>query len=212
MTPWVPCAGMRTRLSAPERRQQLLDVAGELFGVHGFHGLSMEQLADAAGVSKPVLYQHFPSKRDLYLALVTDAIAALETRMHAALDDTSDNRTRVERAIGAYFGFVTDSRFHLLFGTADLADEEVRTEVEAAMGRIAEEIADLIAEDAKLGRGASLLLATSLCGLAVDGARWWTDHAEVDAAEAVRLLAQLAWRGLGSFDGTHEFDEDAFAG
>ena len=203
---------MRTRLSAPERRQQLLDVAGDMFGTLGFHGLSMEQLADAAGVSKPVLYQHFPSKRDLYLALVTDAVTALEDRMRSALEDTADNRTRVEKAIATYFGFVTDPRFQLLFGPADLADDAVRAQVAAALERIAERIASLIAEDARLGPGASLLLATALCGLAVDGARWWVDHPEVDADAAVRLLARLAWKGLGSFDGTHEFDEDAFAG
>lgn len=203
---------MVTRLSAHERRQQLLDVSGELFGSLGFHGLSMEHLADAAGVSKPVLYQHFPSKRNLYMALVDDAVAALESRMREALDDTPDNRTRVERAIGAYFGFVTDPRFHLLFGTADLADDDVRFAVDAAMGRIADQIADLIAEDARLGRGAALFLATALCGLAADGARWWTDHPEIEASEAVSLLARLAWKGLGSFDGTHEFDEDAFVG
>ena len=203
---------MRSRLSAPERRSQLLEVAGELFGSHGFHGLSMEQLADAAGVSKPVLYQHFPSKRDLYVALVRDAVAALESRMRVALEDTTDNKTRVESAIGAYFGFVTDARFQLLFTTADLADDEVRTTVEAAMTRINAQVAALIAEDAKLGRGAAVLLATALGGLAAEGARWWTDHPEIARDDAVRLLSRLAWRGLGSFDGSHEFDEDAFLG
>ena len=202
---------MRTRLSAPKRRQQLLDVAGELFGTHGFHGLSMEQLAVAAGVSKPVLYQHFPSKRDLYLALVEDAVRVYEETMHAALANAADNRSRVEEAIGAYFGFVSDPRFQLLFTTADLADDEVRGEVEEASKRIAAHIGDLIAEDARLGRGPALLLATALSGLATEGARWWTDHPEVDRADAVRLLARLAWRGLGSFDESDEFSEGAFA-
>jgi AcrR family transcriptional regulator len=203
---------MRSRMSAPQRRRQLLEVAGGLFGSHGFHGLSMEQLADAAGVSKPVLYQHFPSKRDLYVALVRDAVAALEDRMRAALEDTTENRTRVESAIGAYFGFVTDPRFQLLFTTADLADDEVRATVDAAMERINAQVAALIAEDAKLGRGAAVLLATSLGGLAAEGARWWTDHREIAREDAIRLLSRLAWRGLGSFDGSHEFDEDAFVG
>jgi AcrR family transcriptional regulator len=86
----------RTRLSAAERREQLLDVAGELFAAHGYHRLSMEQLADAAGVSKPVLYQHFPSKRALYLALVRDAVAEMEAQVRKALAGTPDNRARVE--------------------------------------------------------------------------------------------------------------------
>ena len=192
---------MRTRLSAPERRQQLLDVARELFGEHGFHGLSMEHLAEGAGVSKPVLYQHFPSKRDLYLALVNDAVTELEQRMATALHGTTDNRMRVEQAIGTYFTFVSDPHFRLLFSTTYLADDDVRDAVVSARGRIARRIADLIAADAGLGRPASLLLAAALRGLAVDGSQWWAEHDGIDGDEAVGLLSQLAWRGLGSFGG-----------
>jgi AcrR family transcriptional regulator len=191
----------KTRLSAHERRTQLLDVAGALFAEHGFHGLSMEQLADAAGVSKPVLYQHFPSKRELYLALVHDAIAEMESQIRKALEGTRDNRARVEGAITAYFDFVEDRRFRLVFGAAEATDADVRDVVEQAMSRTSEAVGQLIAEDAGLDRAAAGLLATGLRGLATEAARWWTD-AEVnglDKAEAVRLLSRLAWRGLGSF-------------
>jgi hypothetical protein len=73
----------RPRLPASQRREQLLEVAGSRFAEHGYYGLSMEQLAEAAGVSKPVLYQHFPSKRELYLALVTDAVEENEENPEA---------------------------------------------------------------------------------------------------------------------------------
>lgn len=191
----------RTRLSASERRSQLIEVAGALFAEHGFHGLSMEQLADAAGVSKPVLYQHFPSKRDLYLALVRDAITEMESQVRKALEGTRDNRARVEGAIAAYFDFVEDRRFRLVFGAFDATDNDVREAVEEAMGRTAETVGQLIAEDAGLDKAAAGLLATALRGLATEAARWWTD-ADVDGlgkADAVRLLSRLAWRGLGSF-------------
>ena len=62
----------RPRLPAVQRRRQLLDVALEVFADHGFHGASMDDVATAAGVTKPVLYQHFGSKRDLYLQLLDD--------------------------------------------------------------------------------------------------------------------------------------------
>ena len=189
----------RPRLSAAERRAQLVQVAGELFAVHGYHRLSMEQLADAAGVSKPVLYQHFPSKRALYLALVRDAVAEMEAQVRKALEGSPDNRARVEGAIGAYFDFIEDARFRLIV-TAELTDGDVRDEVEGAMGRVAEEIGALIAEDAGLSVGAAQFLATAVRGLATEGARWWVEHPQVDKREAVRLLARLAWRGLGSFD------------
>src|SRR5688572_10454822 len=132
-------------MSGAQRRRQLLSVAGHLFGEYGYHQLSMEQLADAAGVSKPVLYQHFPSKRELYLALVNDANAELEAQVRKALEGTTDNRERITGAIGTYFDFVEDRRFRLLHSTADLADPEVRDVVEASLKRVAEAIGRLIA-------------------------------------------------------------------
>jgi len=189
----------RVRLSAAHRRAQLLDVAGHLFPEYGFHGLSMEQLADAAGVSKPVLYQHFPSKRDLYLALVHDAVAGMEEQVRTALEGTSDNRARVEGAIAAYFDFVEDRRFGLLLGAAELTDDDVRAAVEGAMSRVAGAVGALIAEDAALSPRSAAFLATALRGLATEGARWWLEHPEIDKREAVVLLSRLAWRGLGSF-------------
>ena len=192
----------RIRLSAPQRRSQLLAVAGRLFAEQGFHGLSMEQLADAAGVSKPVLYQHFPSKRELYLALVNDATAELQAQVREALDGTTDNQARVEAAISAYFDFVEDQRFQLLFGTAEMNDADVRDAVDGAFSRIADVIGRLIADDAGLSPESANFLASGVRGFATEGARWWLEHRNgdtVDKAEAVRLLSRLVWRGLGAF-------------
>jgi AcrR family transcriptional regulator len=188
------------RLTAPERRAQLLEVAGGLFADLGYHGLSMEHLADAAGVSKPVLYQHFPSKRELYLALVRDAVSEMTAQVHAALVGTTDNRARVAGAIAAYVDFVEDRRFPLLFGPGGPADdEEVQRVVADAQADLTSTVADLIAEDAGLDRGSALVLSSALRGLALDGARWWREQGRIDKGEAVRLLSRLAWRGIGGF-------------
>jgi AcrR family transcriptional regulator len=189
---------MPIRLSADARRAQLERIAGRLFAEGGYHGVSMEQLADAAGVSKPVLYQHFPSKRDLYLALVRDAVREMEMRVRAELEGTTDNRARVEGATAAYFAFVDDPRFKLVF-SAERSDDEVHDVVSAAHRRLTETVAELISEDAGLDRASALFLAAALRGLATDGARWWSDHYDVSRDQAARLAAQLAWRGLGSF-------------
>jgi AcrR family transcriptional regulator len=190
----------RARLTADERRTQLLEVAGGLFANLGYHGLSMEALADAAGVSKPVLYQHFPSKRELYLALVHQTIAEMEAQVRKALDGTSDNRARVHGAIAAYVDFVEDRRFPLLFGPGGPADDaEVGRVVQDAEARLAEAVGSIIAADAGLDMPAALLLSSALRGLALDGARWWREHGGPDKAEAVRLLSRLAWRGIGGF-------------
>jgi len=192
----------RARLTGDERRAQLLDVAGALFADLGYHGLSMEHLADAAGVSKPVLYQHFPSKRELYLALVRDTVEHMESRVREALDGTTDNRARVHGAIAAYVDFVEDPRFSLLFGPGGPADdEEVQQVVQAANASLAGAVGELIAEDAGLDMAGALLLSSALRGLALDGARWWTEHhdLDLDKAQAVKLLSRLAWRGIGGF-------------
>ncbi len=189
-------------MAAADRREQLLDVAVPLFAEHGYHGLSMEQLADAAGVSKPVLYQHFPSKRALFLALVHDAVDRLRGRVTAALEGTNDNRARVEGAIRGYFDFVADDRFRLL-EVAETGDAEVRQAVEDARSDLASHVAKLIAEDAGLSPRAAELLATGVRGFALDGARWWAAlpaDARVESDDAVKLLSQLLWRGLSSFE------------
>ena len=189
---------MPIRLSADERRAQLERIAGRLFADGGYHGVSMEQLADAAGVSKPVLYQHFPSKRELYLSLIRDAVHEMEARVRAALKGTTDNRARVEGATETYFAFVGDPRFRLIF-SAERSDEEVHAEVNAAHRRVTETVAELISEDAGLDRASAQFLAAALRGLAAEGARWWSEHYDVKRDQAARLAAQLAWRGLGSF-------------
>lgn len=175
-----------------------------MFAEHGYHGLSMEQLADAAGVTKPVLYQHFPSKGELYQALVREAVGEMEAQVRKALEGTEDNKARVHGAIGAYFDFIEDRRFALITG-AEAGDETVRGEVEAAMSRVSHVIGTLIAEDAGLSLSSARFLASAVRGLATEGARWWAEHLSVDREEAVRLLARLAWRGLGSFtpEGEH---------
>ena len=191
---------MRIRLTSEARRSQLLEVAGRLFAKLGFHGLSMERLAETAGVSKPVLYQHFPGKRDLYLALVRDAVAEMEAQVSKALDGTDDNRARVHGAIAAYVDFVGDRRFPLVFGPSGTADDdEVRAVVQEATDNVAQAVGSLIAEDAGLDQAAAHLLGSALRGLAMDGARWWIEHPDLEKAEVVRLLSRLAWRGLGGF-------------
>lgn len=190
----------RGRLTAPQRREQLLDVAGERFAELGFHALSMEAIADAAGVSKPVLYQHFPSKRALYLALVEDAVEEMKQRVTSALEGTTDNRQRVEGAIQAFFDFVEDQRFRLLFLTADTGDGEIVMLVDQARQGVALSVAKLIAADAGLSQASAELLATGVRGLAIAGAQWWVEHSEIQKEAAVQLLARLMWRGLGGFE------------
>src|SRR5919106_5606800 len=94
-----------SRLPRGARRAQLLQAAQEVFVAQGFHAAAMDEIADRAGVSKPVLYQHFPGKRELYLALLEEHVSELTERVKEAMGDTDDNQARVNAAVGAYFDF-----------------------------------------------------------------------------------------------------------
>ena len=96
------------RLPRRERRAQLLDAAREVFVASGYHSAAMDDIAEAAGVSKPVLYQHFPGKLELYLALLDSSSDALVAAVETALASTADNKLRVQATVQAYFDFVDD--------------------------------------------------------------------------------------------------------
>ena len=90
-----------TRLPRPARRRQLLGAAQEVFVAQGYHAAAMDEIADRAGVSKPVLYQHFPGKQDLYLALLDESIESLIEAVRSALVSTNDNSQRVNATFAA---------------------------------------------------------------------------------------------------------------
>src|SRR6187397_1360566 len=105
------------RMPRSERRAQLLDAAQAVFVQSGYHSAAMDEIADRAGVSKPVLYQHFPGKLDLYLALIDHHRGLLEQAVRDALASTTDNKQRVIACIDAYFEFVSrqGAPFRLIF-------------------------------------------------------------------------------------------------
>src|SRR6478609_817621 len=134
------------RLPAEQRRTQLIEVAIEIFAERGFHATSMDDLAEAAGVTKPVLYQHFPSKRALYRELLDDVDRQLTERLVEATAGAASGRERVQEGFAAYFRYVAAHRaaFRLLFGASVRNDAEFAAVAEATIDRIAELIAELI--------------------------------------------------------------------
>jgi AcrR family transcriptional regulator len=189
----------RGRLPRQARRRQLLGAAREVFVAQGYHAAAMDEIADRAGVSKPVLYQHFPGKLDLYLALLDEHTRELSDRVRAALESTDDNHLRVQQSVQAYFDFVDDPNgaYQLVF-ESDLRNEPaVRERVEGSLTGVVKAIAATIAADTGYRPEDAELLSVGLAGLAEVGARWWlTSGHAVSKEHAVNLLVQLAWRGL----------------
>lgn len=191
-----------TRLPRRARRNQLLGAAQEVFVAQGYHSAAMDDIAERAGVSKPVLYQHFPGKLDLYLALLDQHCDALLQAVRAALASTSDNKLRVAATMDAYFTYVQDEggAFRLVF-ESDLTNEPaVRERVEKVTLECAEAISEVIAEDTGLSKDESMLLAVGLGGFSQVVARYWlASGSQVDRDKAVQLLTSLAWRGIAGF-------------
>lgn len=187
-----------TRLPAARRRQQLLDVALRVFAERGFHPTSMNDLAEAAGVTKPVLYQHFGSKRELYLELLDDVGNRLRVEIGKATSEAGSPREQVERGFAAYFRYVAEHQaaFQVLFGGGTRRDEEFASYALRVEQTIADYVAALI-EIEGLSEEERRLLAHGIVGLAEGTSRLWLrEHTPGDPDQLAARVAELAWAGL----------------
>jgi AcrR family transcriptional regulator len=188
-------------LSRGARRAQLLLAARDVFAAQGYHAAAMDDIAEKAGVSKPVLYQHFPGKLELYQALLTTYADELVARVEHAIATTTDNQKRVEAAVGAYFDFVAGEgqAYRLVFESDMRAQPEAAAVVDGALSRCIDAITEVVTADAGLDTARAKLLAVGLVGLSQITARYWLDAEDgVPRDEAVALMSGLAWRGLSA--------------
>jgi AcrR family transcriptional regulator len=158
----------------------------------------MDDVAEAAGVTKPVLYQHFPSKRALYRELLEDVGRRLLAEITSAAGPGDSGRERVQNGMAAYFGFVTDNQpaFRLLFGASVRNDAEFAELAEEVLERMAEAVAEMI--DVDLPTEHRAVLAHSIIGMAeAVGRRVLRDrNAERDPELLAHWAAELVWYGL----------------
>jgi AcrR family transcriptional regulator len=199
------------RLRAAERRAQLLGVARRLFARDGYRGASMESIAEAAGVTKPVLYQHFSSKRALYSALLAGELGRLTQELEAAFSQAGSNSERLRQGFGAYLGFVDrhEDAFRLLFTEALGLDADFQDQVAEFRRWVAGRVAAIIAAETGLDAPRARGLAAAIVGMAEGAAVWWLDERRpLDAGELADELAGLAWKGFARFSpGIHEPDD-----
>jgi AcrR family transcriptional regulator len=185
------------RLTATARREQILDVALEVFGRAGYHGASMNDVADAAGVTKPVLYQHFDSKRALFRALLEEVGNRLLSAIAKATANAPDGKSQTQRGFQAYFRWVAEDHdeFKLLYGGGTRRDDEFRDTIRHVTDEAAEAIAPLIAVDIEPEHRRTI--AHALVGLAEGASRRLVDIGEnFDPDEVARQVSDLAWAGL----------------
>jgi len=190
------------RLSRSARRTQLLAAAKIVFVTQGYHAAAMDDIAVRAGVSKPVLYQHFPSKLELYLDLLGESAAEMVRLVRDALTVSSDNHERVDNAVAAYFTFVADNdqAYRLIFESDLRGQAQVERIVERATDDCISAITDTITTDTGADVERARLLASGLVGLSQVSARYWMQQSpHVSRTDAIELLSTLMWRGISRF-------------
>lgn len=173
-------------------------MAREVFARDGYHGAAMEQIAGRAGVTKPVLYQHFQGKKELYLALLEADMTTLLGQVVGAIDAAPANHERIRGGLEAYFDFIeanVDS-FRLLFRETMGADPEFRETIDRFHDAAAGSIGAIIADETGMPREESELLARGVMGMAEAASSWWVERRTIAKDELVRDLTELAWRGL----------------
>ncbi len=186
-----------------QRRAQLLDAANDVFTTKGYHAAAMDDIADMAGVSKPVLYQHFPSKLELYLDLLDISCDRLVEVVEEALASTDDNADRVVATMGAFYEFVSSAsgEFRFVFESDLTGDGEVQKRLWRVNDEIADAIAAVISEDTDLAPEQAKLLGISLVGIAQVSARYWVSAGpdQIPLEDAKQLVSSLSWRGIRGF-------------
>ena len=189
---------MTERLPAARRRRQLFEVASRLFAQRGFHETSMNDIAVEAGVTKPVLYQHVPSKRALYLELLDDVGNDMLDAITKATAEAASPADQVRQGFRAFFRYVEaeGDAFRLLFGSGTRRDPEFAEAVERVEDAIAATIAEFIVVEG-LDHERRFLLALGLVGMAEATSRhWMRSGTEGDPDALAHQVADLAWYGL----------------
>lgn len=194
--------GRGMRLPRTARRAQLLEAAQYVFVNNGYHAAAMDDIAERAGVSKPVLYQHFPGKLELYIALLETHVDDMVSRVRNALASTTDNKQRVQTTVEAFYDFVTSEgeAFRMIFESDLRGEPAVQDAVDRATNECVDAITEKITADAGLPTEQARLLANGITGLSQVTARYWLKaERPVPRDEAISLIATLAWRGIGGF-------------
>ncbi|OLT17293.1 hypothetical protein BJF80_03855 [Serinicoccus sp. CUA-874] len=196
-----PPRDRRLRLPRDERRAQLLGAAQEAFAESGYHATAMDDIAVRAGVSKPVLYQHFSSKLDLYLAVAESVSDEVVRTIDSALDTGQTNHARISGCLSRFFEFVESpsSGYSVLFQSDMASEPAVSAIVERTRRACGESLGRVLAEETDLSWDECVLLGTAMAGMAQAAALSWYSRRDTMARERVlELLSTIAWRGWGA--------------
>ena len=196
----------RPKVPRAVREQQMLAAAERAFAERGFHNASVDAIAEAAGISKPMVYAYFDSKEGLYRACMQRARARLFEAINAGADAGAAPDEQLWLGVLAFFTFVEDQHdsWAVLLGEATQGAGPFAQEGERTRREIARGVATLL-HDAAAAEGAEPQaleatepLARALIGAGESLANWWREHPEVPREGVARLLMNFAWTGFGN--------------
>jgi AcrR family transcriptional regulator len=189
-------------MSAADRRAAILDASRDAFADTGYHETSLDAVAERAGVSKALLYEHFSSKRELYVAMLEIHVAELIERIAGAIAAAEPGEARMRAGLEAFFGFVEERRgtWRIMFSNA--TDPDVAVRLDRLRDQVAAAIAQLIGEEAER-RGLDFpnlgqlieMIAQQMVGAMQSLADWWDLHRKVPKEEVIQAAMDFAWVG-----------------
>jgi AcrR family transcriptional regulator len=192
----------RRRMAAPDRRLAILDAARSAFAEGGFHQTSLDAVAEQAGVSKALIYEHFASKRELYQAMLEMHVEELIERIGGAVMAADEPEQRMLAGLEAFFGFVEERRgaWRILFrnpGDPDVAVymDRLRDGVAAAVVALMSEKATRAFPDVPERERIIEMTAQQLVGAMQSLADWWDLHPEVSREQVIQGAMDFAWSG-----------------
>jgi AcrR family transcriptional regulator len=191
-------------MSAAQRRAAILDAALDAFAGNGFHQTSLEAVAERAGISKALIYEHFASKRQLHRALLETYVHELLQRVMVAIQRAEPGEERLRTGAAAFLAFVEERREAWRMLVRNPEEPGVADLVGRLQGEAAEAIAELMQaevppereQDPAETRLATQMLAQQLVGALRALANWWDDHRDVPRERVLAMLMEFAWLGL----------------
>ncbi len=186
-------------MSRAERREQLIRVARQLFGTRGYDAVSVEEIASAAGVSKPIVYEHFGGKEGLYQVIVDREVKALSDILRSQMRPEHSARAVLEGIVVTLLDFIEENAdgFHLL---AHQSPTAVRSETfETVMADIADQVTIFLApllEKQGLDPASAPVYGQILAGGVGQIGQWWSENMQVDKTLVAAQVTNLLYLGL----------------
>ncbi|MDF5821034.1 TetR/AcrR family transcriptional regulator [Corynebacterium felinum] len=196
---------VRQRMSGKQRREQLISIGRSLFAERGFEGTSVEEIAGRAGVSKPVVYEHFGGKEGLYAVVVDREMNRLEQVVTQSLA-TGRSRTRIEQAVLALLTYVEEETDGFQILVRDMqpgTDRSYSTLLNDAVAQVSHILARAFERSGLISETA-VLYGQALVGMVSMTAQWWLDQRDNEDCptkeEVAAHIVNLCWNGLAGME------------